>query len=184
MPASRPRKTKQIETRMRVAFNADERALISKAAGPDGLKQAEYVRMTVLKALGSAGPVGPIAMNGEGRRTAKVRTNFTAAEDARVRDLANAHGMTQAAFVRHVVLTAAGQLPKPLRKKTKERDQLLHVLNVIAVQIKKHGTNVNQLAHQANAGMVPITRKEVEYMLNFDQVLMSKAIAAVESILA
>jgi hypothetical protein len=52
------------------------------------------------------------------------------------------------------------------------------------MQIKKLGTNINQLARQANAGMVPISRAEVIYMLNQHQVVMSKAIAALERALA
>ncbi len=183
MPASRPQRPKRTDTRMRVAFNADERALLSKAAGPDGLKQAEYVRATVLKALGSVRPMGPIAEKGKGQRSAKVRAYFSPTEEARIRELASAHGIPHAAFIRHVVLTSAGQLPKPAKKKTKDRDQLLHTLSVLAVQVKKLGTNVNQLAHQANAGMVPVTRKETEYVLNALQLLTSKATAAVESVL-
>lgn len=184
MPASRPRKTKQIETRMRVAFNAEERSLISKAAGPDGLKQAAFVRATVVKALSSAVPVSPTGPKGTGPRTAMIRTYFNADEEAIIARMAAAHGLSRAELVRHVVLTSAGQLPKPTRKRTKNRDELLHALSVLAVQLKKLGANVNQLAHQANAGIVPVTRTESQYMLNAHQILLSKATAAVESLLA
>lgn len=115
------------------------------------------------------------------RRRAKVP--FTVDEEARVKASAKGAGMTQAKFMRQAVLAATGDAEKPKLRKGIHSQELLHALNVIALQIKKHGTNINQLAHQANAGMVPITRKEVEYVLNFNQVLMSKAIAAVERLL-
>ena len=57
-------------------------------------------------------------------------------------------------------------------------------LHELAMQIKKLGTNVNQLAKQANQGMVPIERREITYMLNQHQLVMSNAIAAIEKSLA
>lgn len=184
MPANRPKREKRTDTRLRVAFSGDERALLVRAAGPDGLKQAAYVRAAVVKMLGVKAPMGPIAEDDSRIRTTKLKTTFTPAEEKRIAALAAAHGLTRAEFVRHVVLTAAGQMPRPVRKRKQTRDELLQALSVMSIQIKKLGTNINQLAHQANAGMVPVSRAETQYMLNAHQILLSKATAAVESLLA
>ena len=60
---------------------------------------------------------------------------------------------------------------------------MLHLAEVhqLAMQIKKLGTNLNQLAKQANTGMVPISREEILYILNQHQLLMSHALSMFES---
>lgn len=116
------------------------------------------------------------------RRTRRPKVAFSDDELVRVRNSAIGSGRTLSRFMREAVLAAAGEGVKPKMMKGRNSQELLHALHVLATQIKKHGTNVNQLAHQANAGMVPVRRTEIEYMLNMEQTLLSKAIAAVESI--
>lgn len=164
----------------------DERALLAGQAGPDGLAQAAYVRQATLEKIARANPTFTLALSqGKTMRVRKsARAHFTAEEEAAVRAKAQALGLTLGEFQRMASLTSAGVPYKDKAPRTKSRDQLLHVLTVLGVQVKKLGTNINQLAHQANAGMVPVSRKEIEYLLNGLQLLTSKATAAVESILA
>lgn len=96
--------------------------------------------------------------------------------------------MQRASYVRAVVLKdleLANPQGTPSAKKAANHASMLNVaeLHTLAMQVKKLGTNVNQLAKQANQAMVPITRAEVLYMLNQHQLLMSKAIATVEKML-
>lgn len=118
------------------------------------------------------------------RRTRRAKAAFTDDELLTVTDAAKASRRTVSRYMRESALAAAGIGVKPKMAKGRNSHELLHALHALAVQIKKQGTNINQLAHQANAGMVPINRKEVEYILNMQQLLLSKATAAVESILA
>jgi uncharacterized protein (DUF1778 family) len=117
------------------------------------------------------------------RRTRRPKVAFSDDELSVVKDAAKNSRRTLSRFMRESVLAAAGEGVKPKVMKGRDSQELLHLLHVLAVQIKKHGTNVNQLAHQANAGMVPVSRKEIEYILNMEQLLLSKATAAVEKIL-
>jgi hypothetical protein len=57
--------------------------------------------------------------------------------------------------------------------------QLLEI-HELAIRVKKLGTNNNQRGRQANAGMVPIRRHEVDAMLALHEDLMRMAIAYVE----
>jgi hypothetical protein len=118
------------------------------------------------------------------RRTRRPKVAFSDDELLRVSDSAKASGRTLSRFMREAVLAAVGEGTKPKMMKGRNSQELLHALHVLAVQIRKHGTNVNQLAHQANAGMVPVKRSEIDYILNMEQMLLSKATAAVESLLA
>lgn len=184
MPASRPKRTKRADHRLRIAFNGDERSLLANLAGPDGLAQAAFVRATVLKAMGEA-PTGPITRGKRDKRAPRFKTYFTVAEQARLDALAKVHGLSRSEYVRMVVLAAAGDVPPP-KKKTRAttHDELLHSLSLVAFQVKKVGTNINQLAKKANEGVVPIHRAEVQYFENQLQVVLAKATAAVEAMLA
>ena len=55
---------------------------------------------------------------------------------------------------------------------------------MIAFQLKKVGTNLNQLAKQANSGLAPITRNEVVYFMNTHQRILTLSVAALEKVLA
>jgi hypothetical protein len=114
----------------------------------------------------------------------RLKVPFTDEEAARLKAKAQEAGMTDAKYMRQAVLAAMGEAEKPKQKKGAAIHLMIHLLSVLIIQMKKLGTNINQLAHQANAGMVPVSRAETQYMLNAHQILLSKATAAVESLLA
>jgi hypothetical protein len=55
---------------------------------------------------------------------------------------------------------------------------------MVGVHLRKVGVNINQLAKQANAGMVPISRQEAVNMMTELQLIMTLARAALERSLA
>jgi len=114
----------------------------------------------------------------------RIKVQFTDAHLAALKDKADSLGMTVAAYVRAAVLVDMDNVPdKPtLPKKPHVHAALLELSEIhsLAMQIKKLGTNVNQIAKQANAGMVPVKRSEVVYMLNQHQLIMSQAVATLE----
>ena len=121
--------------------------------------------------------------------TQRVKVQFSKAQEDAIAQKADENGLTVAGYIRAVVLadmetstTAGAAGPRQARKHA----TMLEVaeLHALAMQVKKLGTNVNQLAKQANAGMVPISRNEVVYLLNQHQLLMSNAISTVEKLLA
>lgn len=181
MPASRP-KPKKADHRLRVAFNRGERALLVRAAGPDGLAQAAYVRKAVLASLGQKAPETGIDEPTGGKRGAKVKTRFSAAEEKRITELAKAYGLSRAGYIRHAVLTSAGVMQKPPKKRNRNRDELVNLLHTVSIQLKRIGTNANQMAHRHNAGL-PIAPEELRLFKNQHQVLISAATAAVEKML-
>ena len=114
--------------------------------------------------------------------TCRKRVSVTPALDDKIGAEARARGMTEAEWMREVLNAAVGSTPAPRRHPLhKTADTLVpHEINQLWRQIKKLGTNVNQLAHQANLGMVPIKRVEIEYMLNRHQLVFSLSIAVLE----
>ncbi|MEQ9145526.1 MAG: plasmid mobilization relaxosome protein MobC [Parvibaculaceae bacterium] len=77
------------------------------------------------------------------RRTRCVKTYFTADEFARLREAAEASGLTHAAFVR---ASALGEKPQP--KPTRMAAESIRQLTAI-------GNNLNQLTKLAHSGLVP-----------------------------
>ena len=115
-----------------------------------------------------------------------LKLRVTTAQREEIDDLAGRCGVTSSALVRDLIgqaLSGAETLQPP--KPACNRESLLRTAEVhqLAMQVKKLGTNINQLARQANAGMVPLSRPEVQYMLNQHQLLISRAIAAIEKAL-
>jgi hypothetical protein len=119
----------------------------------------------------------------------RVKVQFSSAQQQAVDARADAVGMTTAGYLRSLALQdldLARGAEAPSSKKARQHATMLQVaeLHALAMQVKRLGTNVNQMAKQANSGMVPITRPEVIYILNQHQLLMSQATAAVEKMLA
>jgi hypothetical protein len=96
-------------------------------------------------------------------RTNRVRTYMTDAELATFKALCAAHGTSEAQLIRSLVLAAAkGQKPPPPPpEKVRQLDDLIHVLNGLHLQLRKAGTNLNQVARQINTGLVPVSRNEL-----------------------
>jgi len=113
----------------------------------------------------------------------RLKVQFSAAHTALIRQAADMVGMTVSAYIRGIVLAHLEEIPDaPKPSKARHHAAMLELaqLHELAMQIKKLGTNVNQLAKQANQGMVPIERREIAYMLNQHQLVMSSAVAAIE----
>lgn len=115
----------------------------------------------------------------------RVKVQFSNAQLLAVQNKANAVGMTVAGFVRATILNDLDDIKEkePLPKRSRNHAAMLQLAEVhhLAMQIKKLGTNVNQLAKQANTGMVPVSREEILYILNQHQLLMSHALSMFES---
>lgn len=118
----------------------------------------------------------------------RVKVQFTATQEQALHVKADGLGMTIAAYVRQLVLAdlEPGTVKAPSDQKSRQRSTMLLAaeLHALAMQVKKLGTNVNQLSKQANTGMVPLTRAEVTYLLNQHQVLMSHVSSSIEKLLA
>lgn len=113
----------------------------------------------------------------------RIRVQLTAALAARLAELAANAGVSQSEYMRNLLDSAA--TGAPLLKQKRQSGTMLQLVEIheLAMQVKKLGTNINQLARQANAGMVPLTRREVEAMLARHEQLMLLAIAFVEKAL-
>lgn len=127
--------------------------------------------------------------HGDTRReplTVRVKVQFTAAQAQSIDARADALGMTIAGYLRTLALADLGQAEPTSRHRARMHENLTRIaeLHALAMQVKRLGVNVNQLAHQANVGLVQVTRAEVIYMLNQHQLLMSDAHAAIERMLA
>lgn len=96
-------------------------------------------------------------------RTNRVRSYMTDGELAAFKALCAAHATTEAQMVRTLVMAAvAGQKPPaPPPEKTRQMDDLIHHINALHIQLRKIGTNLNQVARQANTGLVPVSRNEI-----------------------
>ena len=109
---------------------------------------------------------------------------FSDAELLRVKANSKAAGRTQAKFMRDAVLAAIGEAEMPKGKRTASNDQAVAELERVRWLLSNLSKNVNQLARQANSGMVQIRRAEVEYLLNQHQKTLSQAAAVMERFLA
>lgn len=112
-------------------------------------------------------------------RTNRVRSYMTDDELKAFKALCTAHGSTEAQMVRTLVMAAvAGQKPPaPKPEKSRQVDELIAGINGLHIQLRKVGTNLNQIAHQANSGMVPVSRNEILAVF----LTVQKAAAAVQT---
>ena len=114
----------------------------------------------------------------------RIRVQLTAAQAARLAQLAADAEISQSEYVRTLLDSVGGGAAKPPKPKRQSGTMLQLVeIHELAMQIKKLGTNINQLAHQANVGLVPLRRDEVQAMLAAHEQLMLRAIAYVERVL-
>ena len=182
MPASRPKKTRTSDTRLRIAFSANERSSLRGAAAQEGLKEAALVRKAALAAIEKAAAEGVATVDAGQRRTLKTRTYFNEGEKRLIAAKAKEHGLSVSEFQRAVVLHAVGLSGAP-KKKRSASTELLHQISANTFQLRGIGRNFNQLVKKANEGAVPLTRGEVEYFHNALQLALSKNAAAVEALL-
>lgn len=117
------------------------------------------------------------------RLTHREKVSVTPALSAKLAEKAKACGMTKSRFMRHVLEVAVGERDdRPRARRNVRSDNLSHEVHNLAMHIKKLGTNINQLARQANQGMVPITEAEARYMKNQHQMVLSAAVAFFERV--
>lgn len=100
-----------------------------------------------------------------------------------------ATNMSDAQYLRHLIETdtAVTQQTPMLRRRSQQRmqlDGLAHEVNRLGIDVRKVGVNINQLAKQANTGLVPISRGEAVTMMSELQLVMNRAVAALERVLA
>jgi hypothetical protein len=127
------------------------------------------------------------------RKTAPLRHRLSTNVDAKLQQTflsrAAAAGMSDAHYLRHLIeadagINAATPLIRRRNLKRQQLDTLAHEVNMVGVQLRKVGVNLNQLAKQANAGMVPISRQEAVTVMTELQLIMTLARAALERSLA
>jgi len=96
-------------------------------------------------------------------RTNRVRSYMTDAELDIFKRLCVAHGTTEAQMVRTLVMAAAAaqKPPAPPPEKARQMDELIHTVNGLHIQLRKIGSNLNQVARQANTSLVPVSRNEI-----------------------
>ena len=115
----------------------------------------------------------------------RLKVNLTAAEYAAIADRADRAGMTTSAYVRQLIAIDLGQAasaPKP--RGDRRTLELLSEVHMLAMQVKRIGVNVNQMARQANTGLVPLTAAEMRVMQSQVANAMERAIALFDKVLA
>ena len=113
----------------------------------------------------------------------RIKVGFTADEAARVDAKAEEARVTASAYIRALVQHDLGDRPKKLVAARNHATMLLRAeAHNLAIQIKKLGTNVNQMAHQVNSGMVPVTLAEMAVTQKQIAVAMDMAIALFEKV--
>ena len=92
----------------------------------------------------------------------RLKVGLTAAVHDAIQARADDAGMTAAAYVRQLIEIDLGAARKPATARTdRARLALLAEVHQLAMQIKRIGVNVNQMARQANTGLVPLTSAEL-----------------------
>ncbi len=117
------------------------------------------------------------------RLSVRVKFNLTAEEADRLVAEAKASGLGKAKYVRRTMTKVWQMTPPPKPPRKADTEALERLANAVG-HLKKVGSNVNQLAHQANTGMVPVQRAEIIYAFNQIQVVLSQLAAAAEGLRA
>lgn len=120
------------------------------------------------------------------QRTNRVYTYLSDGELDRWKALCASHSETEAQMMRILMKAAlAGQNPPaPKPEKTLKFEALITQLNAAHVQLARVGTNLNQIARQANTGLVPISRNEILAVLTSVQNAARAVRDAAQSILS
>jgi hypothetical protein len=109
---------------------------------------------------------------------------FSDDELQRLHAASKAAGKVAAKFMREAVLAAMGEAPMPKAKRHHASDVSIAELQRANWLLANLSKNVNQLARQANQGLVQVRRAEVEYLLNQHQLVLSKMAAVMERLVA
>lgn len=119
----------------------------------------------------------------------RLSTNVDQTLLSSFREKAVAAGLSDARYLRQLIEADAGAgVSTPTLKRRQlqqaQADALAHEINQVGLQLRKVGVNVNQLAKQANAGLVPISRTEAIHMMTEIELALSRTLAALERVLA
>ena len=183
---------RQRDPRPRPSFHAHELVRLGLEAQACRLTPTRYIRAALIAMWGGPAPVRVVHLP---HRPALVPADagpllrgpkvvLSKPELARLAKDAADSGMPQARYMHAAVLGLWGEGKKPKKLPSRVNDATVHQLSALAFQLKKIGTNVNQIAKQANTALVPVSRAEVQYVLNQHQLAMSRLAAAVEKLLA
>lgn len=115
----------------------------------------------------------------------RLKVNLTATEHAAIAQRADAAGMTTSAYVRQLIALDQGRVSAAPRPRSDRRTmELLAEVHTLAMQVKRIGVNVNQMARQANTRFVPLTAPEMRVMQSQVADAMERAIALFDKVLA
>lgn len=186
----------KLNRRPKITLDNDEIAAIRLAAKARGVKPAVFMRDAVLAAIKAnekapppaspaAGPSQPNlkAEPGDVAATVRKKLFLTPAENTLLKKETRAARLLERDYLRLSVVAAMTQAPPPKRKAVVSKNDLAHEISMIAFQLKKIGNNLNQMAKQANTGLVPITEKEIYYFLSLHQRVLTMSSAALEKVL-
>lgn len=185
----------KLNRRPKITLDDDEAAALRLAAKACGKKPAVFMREAVLAAVtaaASAPPATPAAVRsrpklqpepGDPSATVRKKLFLTPAENTLLGKETKAAKLSQKDYLRLAVVAAMTQAPPPRRKAVVGKNELAHEISMIAFQLKKIGTNLNQMAKQANTGLVPITEREIYYFLSMHQRVLTMSAAALEKVL-
>ncbi|WP_414463314.1 plasmid mobilization protein [Hyphomicrobium sp. DY-1] len=188
MPAKGHAKKGALRHPKKTRFTDGEAARLAVKAKERGLTEAAFLRQSVLAVIGADAPLPPSAGAGEKpvdrvRRGSQAKAYFSDEEELRIAEYARAAGLTTSAFLRAATLAAIGA-PSTVKPKSKRKgdDDVIAALHRVDWQLRKIGININQLAHQANLQLLPLTTRECDYLKNIIQLTMSATISAMERI--
>lgn len=184
----------RLNKRPKISLNDFESARLKAAAKARNMKPAQFMRMAILEAItaseqrtGAMAPAQSAAhLPAVASDTPTVRKKLfvTADENSLLVKEAKAAGLLQQDYMRQSVVAAMTNATPPKRKAVVSKNELAHEISMIAFQLKKIGTNINQLSKQANTGLVPITRSEILYFMNMHQRVLTLSVASLEKVLA
>lgn len=185
----------RLNKRPKVTLDETDATRLRLAAKARGVKPAHFMRQAILEAIkateATQQPTNPNAKPPAITATAKdpaatvhKKLFLTPDENALLQKETKAAGLLQQDYMRLSVVAALTNAVPPKRKNAVSKNELAHEISMIAFQLKKIGTNLNQMAKQANTGLVPITRAEVMYFMNLHQRVLTLSVASLEKVLA
>lgn len=190
-----PRTTDRRIVRKKVQLTDGQASRLAAEADASALTESGYVQRLLLdhwqrvdRKRGLPTPAPSFTRNSKlvvhRRGDMRRRVLFADAELEGVRQAAAAAGLTDAQFIHRAVLAAAGVMALPSPKRSLANDKLLAEVQTLAWELSKHGANLNQLAKQANTGMVQVNAQVMHYAITQQHLLYSKAAATLERLLA
>ena len=113
----------------------------------------------------------------------RLKVGLSAADYDAVATRASDAGMTTAAYVRQLVAHDIGRAAPPKPRNDASTMALLAEAHLVAMQVKRVGINVNQMARQANSSMLPLTIPELRVMQDQIAEVMEEAMTLFAKVL-